>query len=142
MPPNLVNFAFCHDDEKKIVLGTIDDVCIMDLVYKSNHKPALDAKIDPMGRHIDVGFANAKLIETSMKGKVGSEKILDWVKGMRVDTANDVIMSWSVKRLTFSHLSASRAGKLVFEVAGLLPSENSITDVILSSEYRYYLTGT
>ena len=67
---------------------------------------------------------------------------LDWVKGMRVDTANDVIMSWSVKRLTFSHLSGSRAGKLVFEVAGLLPSENSITDVILSSEYRYYLTGT
>ena len=65
-----------------------------------------------------------------------------WVKGLKVDEKNEIIISWNQGKLCFNHLSGSEAGKLIFSLKDLTGPEISITDVIINMENRYFHTGT
>lgn len=75
-----------------------------------------------------------------------------WVKGLKVDASNDIIVSWghaysqsganSKDAMCFNHLSGSKAGKLIFSLKDLTSTENAITDVLINLDYRYFHTGT
>ena len=70
------------------------------------------------------------------------EKMCIWVKGLAVDPKNDIIVSWNQGKMCFNHLSGSKAGKLIFSLKDLTSKGNSITDVLINLDYRYFHTGT
>jgi WD40 repeat protein len=70
------------------------------------------------------------------------EKMCIWVKGLAVDPKNDIIVSWNQGKMCFNHLAGTKAGKLIFTLKDLTSPENSITDVLINLDYRYFHTGT
>ena len=65
-----------------------------------------------------------------------------WVKGLVVDKKNEMIISWNQEKLQFHHLSGAKAGKLLLGLKDLVPAEDSISEVMLNLDYRYFYTGT
>lgn len=128
----LVNFAYFIDKDDRLVTAGIDGVFIFDFRYISKYAPLLSAQIDQEGRHITVKLEN----------KMPLEKMCIWVKGLAVDAKNDIVVSWNQGKICFNHLVGTRAGKLIFTLKDLTSPENSITDVLINLDYRYFHTGT
>ena len=64
------------------------------------------------------------------------------MKGLKVDTKNEIITSWNKQNLCFHHLSGMNAGKLMFTVKELVPPEVEITDLLINMDYRYFYNST
>lgn len=138
----LVNFAYFSDKDNRLITAGIDGVFIFTFNYQGKYAPLLAAQIDQEGRHISVKLEN----------KAPLEKMCIWVKGLKVDAKNDIIVSWghsyslsgaySKEAMCFNHLSGSKAGKLIFCLKDLTSTENAITDVLINLDYRYFHTGT
>lgn len=108
---------------------------MFDFDYKSKYSPKQAAQIDQDGRHINIKLENKKEIEKS-------SDLCDWVKGLKLDLKNDIIISWNKENLCFHHLSGLKAGKLLFYVKDLQSKESEITDVLINMDYRYYYIST
>lgn len=128
----LVNFAHFIDKDDRLVTAGIEGVFIFDVKYVSKYAPLLAAQIDQEGRHISVRLENSMPLE----------KMCIWVKGLVVDAKNEIIVSWNQGKMCFNHLSGTKAGKLIFTLKDLTSPENSITDVLINLDYRYFHTGT
>ena len=128
----LVNFAYFCDEDDRLITAGIDGVFVFHFNYQGKYAPLLAAQIDQEGRHISVKLENQTRLE----------KMCIWVKGLKVDAKNDIIVSWNQFRMCFNHLSGSKAGKLIFCLKDLTSPENAITDVLINLDYRYFHTGT
>ena len=64
-------------------------VFIFNFKYQSKYNPKLAATIDVAGKYIGIEFLKKRLLEP----------ILPWVKGMKVDIRNSIIMTWSQGQL-------------------------------------------
>jgi WD40 repeat protein len=128
----LVNFVYFNDKDDTVITGGIDGVFVFRFNYQSKYKPMLAVQIDQEGKHIKV----------SLEDKRPLEKMCIWVKGLKVDEKNEIIMSWNQNKLCFNHLNGSRAGNLIFSLKDLTGPEVSITDVVINMENRYFHTGT
>lgn len=128
----LVNFAYFSDKESRLITAGIDGVFSFNFNYQGKYSPILAAQIDQDGRNINV----------KLDDKVPLEKMCIWVKGLKVDPKNDIIASWNQGKMCFNYLTGTRAGKLIFLLKDLTGSENSITDVLINLDYRYFHTGT
>lgn len=53
--------------------------------YSSKYAPKLAASIDIIGKYINVEFTKKRHLEP----------VLPWIKGMKVDVRNAIIMTWS-----------------------------------------------
>ena len=64
-----------------------------------------------------------------------------WSKGLNVDEANKLIITWNKSRVNFCELSR-KSGTLVSEMTNLTTSDEIIMDVKLFIDFRYFLTST
>ena len=62
-----------------------------------------------------------------------------WVKGLKVDEKEGIIFTWSQLKTCFNDIST---GKLFFKYKSLTTYEDYITDLILSDEFKYFITST
>lgn len=148
----LVNFAYFDDRSGSLITAGIDGVFIFDFNYQGKYLPALATQIDKEGKHITVSLENKRPLE----------KMCIWVKGLRIDVKNSIIVSWNEHWICFNHMpekkntkrdieddldlkcdeAPSKAGKLLFTVKDLTSPEVAITDVLINLDYRYFHTGT
>lgn len=78
-------------------------------------------------------------MEFTLGPKVKLEKMPLWVKGLKVDEKEGIIFTWSQLKTCFNDISS---GKLLFKYKSLTTYEDYITDLILSDEFRYFITST
>jgi WD40 repeat protein len=78
-------------------------------------------------------------MEFTLGSKIKLEKMPLWVKGLKVNEKEEVIFTWSQLKTCFNDLSK---GKLLFKYKSLTSYEDYITDLILSDEFRYFITST
>jgi len=67
------------------------------------------------------------------------------VKGLKIDTKNEFIVTWNKASLCFHHLNNKEgkvAGSLLFSIKDLVPPEEEITDLLINMEYRYFYNST
>ena len=128
----LVNFVHFNDADDTVITAGIDGAFVFKFNYQSKYKPLLAVQIDQEGKHIKL----------SLENKTPLEKMCIWVKGLKVDEKNEIIITWNQSKLCFNHLTGSKAGKLIFQLKDLTSPDISITDVVINMENRYFHTGT
>jgi len=66
--------------------------------------------------------------------------MVDWAKGMKIDSKNDLIISWSQTRLAFNSL---KTGQLIYQFKDITSMENHLTDVhVVMMPFKYFITGS
>lgn len=72
--------------------------------------------------------------------------MITWCKGLRVDEKNKIIITWSQNVVCFNELRGNGkekvAGNLIFQIKDLTDLDEKILDVLVFTEYRYFLTAT
>ena len=84
-----VNFVHWNDGQNQLVTAGIKGVFIHNFKYTSKYAPKLAASIDLVGKYISVDFGKWRHLDP----------VLPWVKGMKVDVRNSIIMTWSQGQL-------------------------------------------
>lgn len=69
------------------------------------------------------------------------EKMLTWVKGMKFDYDNDLIITWSETEVNFNCISEN-FGKIKLRSKNLMKDSITITEVMINKKTHYFLTGT
>ena len=62
-----------------------------------------------------------------------------WIKGMKVDEKEGCIYTWSQLKTCFNDL---QTGANLFKFKSLTTYEDYITDLIISDEFKYFITST
>lgn len=66
--------------------------------------------------------------------------MLLWAKGLKLDLANQMIISWDQTRLAFNKL---KGGEIIYSYKDMTTVENYITDVlVVKKPFKYFVTGT
>ncbi len=126
----LVSQVEFHDESSQLITAGIDGVFLFEFSYKGKYDPKHAAQIDPEG----------KSIEIALKNKREMDKAFLWVKGLKVDAKNDLIIAWNQTRLMFSRLTT---GEQVYSVKDITSMENHLTDVlVVMMPFKYFITGT
>ena len=111
-------------------------MAIFDFIYDGKYSPKRAAQIDSQGNYIDIKLSDYP------KPAV---KSLGWCRGLNVDQKNGIIISWSQGatgsqvQVAFHKLSD---GDLINKMQDLLDSDEVVWDVLVFTEYRYFLTAT
>ena len=132
----LVNFACFNDAQSQLITAGVDGVCIFEFVYKSKYSPKRSAQIDAAGNYVEISLTYPPK---------AAAKSLAWIKGLNVDQKNGIIISWSQGQtgsqvqVAFHRLAD---GELINKMQDLIDSEEQIWDVLVFTEYRYFLTAT
>jgi hypothetical protein len=66
--------------------------------------------------------------------------MLQWCKGLRVDTKSNILITWDWEVVSMNSLAHS--APLVKQFKELCDKEEKILDVLVFSEYRYFVTAT
>lgn len=88
----LVNHACFLDPECRLLTAGIDGCFSFEFHYKGKYLPAQAAVLDPEG----------KTIEIELRKKEGLQGMQLWLKGLKVDRKNEVIISWNSQTLCFN----------------------------------------
>ena len=72
-----------------MVTAGIKGLYIHNFRYTSKYNPKLAASIDKEGKYIKVEFIKKRLLEP----------IVPWIKGMKIDQKNGIIITWSQGKL-------------------------------------------
>ena len=91
----LVNFAYFDDRSGSLITAGIDGVFIFDFNYQGKYLPALATQIDKEGKHITVSLGNKRTIEHLPDKATSLDEAFRWVKGLRIDVKNSIIISWN-----------------------------------------------
>jgi len=81
----LVNFVHFNDADDTVITAGIDGAFVFKFNYQSKYKPLLAVQIDQEGKHIKL----------SLENKTPLEKMCIWVKGLKVDQKNEIIITWN-----------------------------------------------
>lgn len=81
----LVNHAHFHDEQDLLITGGINGVFIFNFNYQGKYPPRLAAQVDMKGTYIKIALLNQRPVE----------KMLDWCKGLKLDTKSGLIISWN-----------------------------------------------
>jgi len=95
-----VNFVHWNDSQKQIVTAGIKGIFIHNFSYKSKYKAKLAATIDAAGKYISVELVKKRLLEPTVP----------WIKGMKVDVRNSIIMTWSQGQLPGASKDGQKLG--------------------------------
>ncbi len=82
---------------------------------------------------------DGKTLEFELGPKIKLEKMPLWIKGLKVDDQQGIIFTWSQLKTCFNDISD---GHLLFKYKSLSTYEDYITDLIISEEFKYFLTST
>lgn len=83
-------------------------------------------------------------IKIALLNQLPVEKMLDWCKGLKLDTKVGLILSWNhTNNQQFVSInSISQKGQLVSQYKDITEPEEKILDVLVFTDYRYFLTAT
>lgn len=81
-----------------MICAGIDETVIFDFVYKGKYKPKLAAQLGQW-QHIKIELHNKQQLRKSFP----------WVKGMRVDEQNKIIITWTHNLVSFNHLRGRKS---------------------------------
>ena len=70
----------------------MDGAFLFEFYYKGKYEPAQAAVLDPEGRTIQIELKN--------KQALGGMQL--WLKGLKIDRKNEVIISWNSQTLSFN----------------------------------------
>lgn len=125
----LINFAYFYEKESKLITAGIDGCFMFEFKMECKYEPKQAVLLDPEGN----------TMEFKLGPKIKLEKMPLWVKGLKVDEKEGIIFTWSQLKTCFNDISN---GKLFFKFKSLTTYEDYITDLILSDEFRYFITST
>lgn len=125
---------FMDDADDKLIMTGIRGAFIYDFVYDSKYSPSLAAQIDKEGKYISIRIENLKMLE-----KI--ETMCLWVKGVKLDTKNELVATWNQSNLCFHHTDLEHKGKLMFWIKDFITPEVRITDLMVNMHYKYFCTG-
>ncbi|CDW78455.1 wd repeat-containing protein 87 [Stylonychia lemnae] len=125
----LINFAYFYEKESKLITAGIDGCFMFEFKMECKYEPKQAVLLDPEGN----------TMEFKLGPKIKLEKMPLWVKGLKVDEVEGIIFTWSQLKTCFNDIST---GKLQFKFKSLTTYEDYITDLILSDEFRYFITST
>lgn len=100
-----------------------------DFRVKTKYEPRQALVLDPEGRNMEFEIGN----------KVAINKGLCWIKGLKVDEAEGMIFCWSQEVTCFNLLED---GSRIAKYNALTSYEDYITDLIISDEFKYFITST
>lgn len=135
MKVRLINYAYFHEAESMFITAGIDGCFMFKFNVTSKYDPKQAVLLDPDG----------KTMSFTIGAKIKLEKMPLWVKGLKVDTnlriesCQGVIFTWSQLKTCFNELAN---GKNLFKFKSLTTYEDYITDLILSEEFKYFITST
>lgn len=66
--------------------------------------------------------------------------MLDWCKDLKVDVKANMMITWNWQMVSMNQLT--HQALLIKQFKDLCGEEEKILDVIVFSEYRYFVTGT
>jgi len=126
----LVNHAQFYDEKDLLVTAGIDGVFVFNFDYRGKYTPALAIQVDPKGIYIKIQLLNKQPVQD----------MLDWCKGLKVDTKANMMITWNWQMVSMNELT--QQAPLIRQFKDLCGDEEKILDVIVFSEYRYFVTGT
>ena len=124
----LVNFAYFYEEKSLLITGGIDGCHMFKFDVISKYEPKQAMLLDPEGQ----------FFSAALGPKIKMEKMPLWIKGLKVNTKQNVIFSWSQLKVCFNDLS----GKILFRYKKLTSYEDCITDIFVSEKYKYFVTST
>ena len=80
-----VTHAHFYDEKDMLITGGINGVFIFNFQYKGKYPPRLAAQVDMKGMYIKIAMLNKQPIE----------RMLEWCKGLKLDTKAELIISWN-----------------------------------------------
>lgn len=125
----LVNFIYFWEEESKIITAGVGGCYWFDFYVKTKYEPKQALLLDPEGKNMEFEIGN----------KLHINKSLLWIKGLKIDEAENMIFSWSQKYTCFNLLED---GTRVARYEELTTYEDYITDLIISDEFKYFITST
>ena len=90
----LIHFACFHEEQSQIITAGLDGCFINNLIIESKYEPKQAIMLDPDGRNMK--FDMVRLIQLPCMG--------EWVKGLKIDSANNLIIAWDQMSVCFYQL--------------------------------------
>lgn len=91
----LVNHAVFHSDDNGndvLITGGIRGVHVFKFGYHGKYNPKLASQVDPRGRYIDIELVQGRTVDRTH----------EWTRGLKVDSKNDLIISWDKQFVSFN----------------------------------------
>ena len=130
----LIQFACFHEEESQIITAGIDGCFINNIKIMSKYEPKQSMMLDPDGKNMTFEMTRASQLIN----------MTEWVKGLKIDTVNNLIIAWDEISVCFYQLRdfiETKQGTLLYRFTELSIKENFITDLIVMNEYRGFITG-
>ena len=125
----LINFIHFWDKESKLITAGVGGWYVYDFKVKTKYEPRQALVLDPEGKNMEFEIGN----------KASVNKGLWWIKGLKVDESEGMIFWWSQEVTCFNLLED---GSRVAKYNSLTSYEDYITDLIISDEFKYFITST
>ena len=88
------------------------------------------ASVDPKCDYIQIKLQEKQPVAAQFK----------WVKGLKLNYKSNLIITWGWYKVSMNHLS--HQGGLISQFKNLVDREEKILDVLVFSDYRYFVTST
>lgn len=131
----LIQYACFHEEQSQIITAGIDGCYINNIVIESKYEPKQAMMLDPDGRNIS--FKLERVLQLPMMD--------EWVKGLKIDVANNLIVAWDQESVCFYQLTdflETKQGTLLRRYTELNIKENFVTDLLVFNDYKVFITGT
>lgn len=125
----LINYIHFWGEKSKLITAGVGGWFVYDFKIKTKYEPRQALMLDPDGKNMQFELTN----------KWSINKGLWWIKGLKVDETEGMIFWWSQEVTCFNMLED---GSKIAKYHGLTSYENYITDLIISDEFKYFITST
>lgn len=90
----MVQLAVFHEDQSQIITAGIDGVFINNIKIMSKYEAKQSIMLDPDGKNIQFEMVRAQQLAF----------MTEWVKGLKIDTHNNLITAWDQYTVCFYQL--------------------------------------
>ncbi|CAI2378793.1 unnamed protein product [Moneuplotes crassus] len=125
----LVNNIHFWEHRSKLITAGVGGCFVFDFRVKTKYDPKQALFLDP----------DSKNLKFVIENMVPINKDLCWLKGLKVIEKEGMLFSWSQEYTCFNKLDN---GEIVGKYHSLTSKENYITDLIISEEFKYFITST
>ncbi|CAI2378645.1 unnamed protein product [Moneuplotes crassus] len=125
----LVNNIYFWESKSKLITAGVGGCFVFDFCVKTKYDPKQALFLDPDSKNLIIAIENMMPIN----------KDLYWLKGLKVVENEGMIFSWSQEVTCFNRLDNA---DIVGKYHSLTSKEDYITDLIISEEFKYFITST
>jgi hypothetical protein len=131
----MVQLAVFHEDQSQIITAGIDGVFINNIKIMSKYEAKQSIMLDPDGKNIQFDMVRAQQLPC----------MTEWVKGLKIDTHNNLITAWDQYTVCFYQLKDQfdvKQGTMLRKIEDLSNKENFVSDLIVYSDFQTFITGS